>query len=112
MTADADVVPALFHVEQLRYIVVELKVNKLTGGDVGQLSTYVAMVNDRLRRPGLHVVDRLAGDLRAAFPEMRRLSRSGAETGESRTARRSRRAGSVATWRPLRRRAGRVHGQT
>jgi hypothetical protein len=32
----------LFHVEQLRYIVVELKVNRLTGGDVGQLGTYVA----------------------------------------------------------------------
>ncbi len=44
----------LFHVEQLCYIVVELKVNKLTGGDVGQLGTYVAMVDDRLRRPGLH----------------------------------------------------------
>jgi len=47
----------LFHVEQLRYIVVELKVNKLTGGDVGQLGTYVAMVDDRLRRPGLHGPD-------------------------------------------------------
>jgi len=34
--------------------VVELKVNRLTGGDVGQLGTYVAMVDDRLRRPGLH----------------------------------------------------------
>jgi len=44
----------LFHVEQLRYIVVELKVNRLTGGDVGQLGTYVAMVDDRLRRPGVH----------------------------------------------------------
>lgn len=44
----------LFHVEQLRYIVVELKVLKLTGGDVGQLGTYVAMVDDRLRRPALH----------------------------------------------------------
>jgi len=61
---------------------------------------------------GTRVIDRLAGDLRAAFPEMRGLSRSGAETGESRTARRSRRAGAVATWRPLRRWAGRVHGQT
>ncbi len=44
----------LFHVEQLRYIVVELKVGRLTGGDVGQLGTYVAMVDDRLRRPGVH----------------------------------------------------------
>jgi len=44
----------LFHVEQLRYIVVELKINRLTGGDVGQLGTYVAMVDDRLRRPEVH----------------------------------------------------------
>ena len=44
----------LFHVEQLRYIVVELKVGRLTGGDVGQLGTYVAMVDDRLRRSGVH----------------------------------------------------------
>jgi len=44
----------LSHLEQLSYIVVELKVNRLTGDGVGQLGTYVAMVDDRLRRPGVH----------------------------------------------------------
>jgi len=39
------------------------------------------------------VIDRLAGDLGAAFAQMRRLFRSGAETRESRTGRRSRRSG-------------------
>ena len=44
----------LFHVEALRYVVVELKVHRFTPGDVGQLGTYVAVVEDRLRRPGVH----------------------------------------------------------
>ena len=40
----------LFNVEQLRYVVVELKVGRLGAGDVGQLGTYVAVVDDLLRR--------------------------------------------------------------
>ena len=44
----------LFNVEQLRYVVVELKVGRLGAGDVGQLGTYVAVVDDLLRRPDLH----------------------------------------------------------
>jgi len=44
----------LFNVEQLRYVVVELKVGRLGPGDVGQLGVYVAVVDDRLRRPGVH----------------------------------------------------------
>ena len=44
----------LFHVEQLRYIVVELKVGHFEPAHLGQLGTYVAVVEDRLRRPGSH----------------------------------------------------------
>ncbi|WP_432571005.1 PDDEXK nuclease domain-containing protein [Kineococcus sp. SYSU DK005] len=40
-----------FHVEQLRYVVVELKIGRFQPGYLGQLSTYVAMVDDKLRRP-------------------------------------------------------------
>ena len=43
-----------FHVEQLRYLVVELKTGAFEPGYLGQLSTYVAIVDDRLRRPGVH----------------------------------------------------------
>ncbi|MCX5044842.1 PDDEXK nuclease domain-containing protein [Aldersonia sp. NBC_00410] len=39
-----------FHVEQLRYIVVELKAGKFRPEDAGQLGFYVALVDDRLRR--------------------------------------------------------------
>jgi predicted nuclease of restriction endonuclease-like (RecB) superfamily len=38
-----------FHVEQLRYVVVELKVTKFDPRDAGQLGFYVAVVDDRLR---------------------------------------------------------------
>ncbi len=44
----------LFNVEQLRYVVVELKIGRFDPGYVGQLGTYVAVVDDRLRRPGRH----------------------------------------------------------
>ena len=40
----------LFNVEQLRYVVVELKVGRLGAGDVGQLGTCVPVVDDLLRR--------------------------------------------------------------
>jgi len=38
-----------FHVEQLRYVVIELKVTKFDPRDAGQLGFYVAVVDDRLR---------------------------------------------------------------
>lgn len=44
----------LFHVEQLRYLVVELKIGRFEPGHIGQLGTYVALVEDRLRRPDRH----------------------------------------------------------
>lgn len=40
-----------FHVEQLRYVVVELKVGKFKPEYAGQLGFYVELVEDRLRRP-------------------------------------------------------------
>lgn len=40
-----------FHVEQLRYVVVELKVGKFKPEYTGQLGFYVELVEDRLRRP-------------------------------------------------------------
>ena len=44
----------LFSLEQLRYVVVELKIGRFDPGYVGQLGTYVAVVDDRLRRPDRH----------------------------------------------------------
>lgn len=44
----------LFSVEQLRYVVVELKVGRFDPAYVGQLGTYVAVVDDRLRRSDRH----------------------------------------------------------
>jgi predicted nuclease of restriction endonuclease-like (RecB) superfamily len=38
-----------FHVEQLRYVVIELKTTKFTPADAGQLGFYVSVVDDRLR---------------------------------------------------------------
>ncbi|MGC5221472.1 PDDEXK nuclease domain-containing protein [Micromonospora sp. DT81.3] len=43
-----------FHVEQLRYIVFELKTRKFDPRDAGQLGFYVALVDDRLRLPDRH----------------------------------------------------------
>lgn len=40
-----------FHVEQLRYVVIELKTTKFDPRDAGQLGFYVSLVEDRLRRP-------------------------------------------------------------
>ncbi len=44
----------LFSVEQLRYLVVELKIGRFDPAYVGQLGTYVAVVDDRLRRSDRH----------------------------------------------------------
>lgn len=44
----------LFNVEQLRYAVVELKIDKFKPEYTGQLSFYVTAVDDKLRRPGIH----------------------------------------------------------
>jgi len=43
-----------FHVEQTRYVVVELKVVRFEPEFAGQLGFYVALVDDRLRRPERH----------------------------------------------------------
>lgn len=43
-----------FHVEQLRYVVIELKTTKFDPRDAGQLGFYVAVVDDRLRIPDKH----------------------------------------------------------
>ena len=40
-----------FHVEQLRYMVVELKAGRFLPEHAGKLQFYVALVDDRLRRP-------------------------------------------------------------
>ncbi len=40
-----------FHVEQLRYVVIELKTTRFDPRDAGQLGFYVVLVEDRLRRP-------------------------------------------------------------
>jgi predicted nuclease of restriction endonuclease-like (RecB) superfamily len=40
----------LFHVEQLRYVVVELKIGRFKPDYAGQLGFYVAVVDDRMRR--------------------------------------------------------------
>ncbi|MCL2593985.1 MAG: PDDEXK nuclease domain-containing protein [Promicromonosporaceae bacterium] len=44
----------LFHVEQLRYIVIELKVTDFSPEHLGQLGAYVAAVDGELRNPELH----------------------------------------------------------
>lgn len=44
----------LFHVEQLRYVVIELKVGEFEPEHIGQLSTYVAMVDDLVRNKEIH----------------------------------------------------------
>ena len=44
----------LFHVEQLRYVVIELKVGDFSPAHLGQLGAYVAAVDGELRRPSIH----------------------------------------------------------
>jgi hypothetical protein len=44
----------MFHVEQLRYIVVELKVTDFEPEHLGQLATYVTMVDDLVRNRQIH----------------------------------------------------------
>ncbi|MDP9434607.1 MAG: DUF1016 domain-containing protein, partial [Actinomycetota bacterium] len=46
----------LFSVEQLRYVVVELKIGRFDPAYIGQLGTYVAVVDDRLRRSDRHAL--------------------------------------------------------
>ena len=43
-----------FHVEQLRYVVIELKVTEFDPRDAAQLGFYVSVVDDRLRIRGKH----------------------------------------------------------
>jgi predicted nuclease of restriction endonuclease-like (RecB) superfamily len=43
-----------FHVTQLRYVVVELKVGKFQPAHIGQIGAYVAMVDGEIRKPDLH----------------------------------------------------------
>ncbi|WP_419707937.1 PDDEXK nuclease domain-containing protein [Promicromonospora sp. NFX87] len=43
-----------FSADQLRYVVVELKVGKFEPAHLGQLGTYVAIVDDQYRRPAIH----------------------------------------------------------
>ncbi len=43
-----------FHVEQLRYVVVELKIGQFEPAHAGQLGTYVAIFDDQFRRPEIH----------------------------------------------------------
>jgi predicted nuclease of restriction endonuclease-like (RecB) superfamily len=43
-----------FHVEQLRYVVVELKIGRFKPDYAGKLGFYVAVVDDRLREPNIH----------------------------------------------------------
>lgn len=43
-----------FHVAQLRYVVIELKVCKFEPRDAGQIGFYVALVDDRLRTTTKH----------------------------------------------------------
>lgn len=43
-----------FHIDQLRYVVIELKATKFHPRDTGQLGFYVALVDDRMRRPDKH----------------------------------------------------------
>lgn len=44
----------LFHVEQLRYVVIELKVGDFEPAHLGQLGFYVAVVDDQYRKPTIH----------------------------------------------------------
>ena len=43
-----------FHVEQLRYVVVELKIGRFEPDYTGQLGFYVSLVDDRLRKADRH----------------------------------------------------------
>jgi predicted nuclease of restriction endonuclease-like (RecB) superfamily len=45
----------LFHVEQMRYVVIELKIGRFKPDYAGQLGFYIALVDDELRRPDRHV---------------------------------------------------------
>lgn len=44
----------LFHVTQVRYVVIELKIGRFEPAHIGQLGFYVAVVDDQLRQPAVH----------------------------------------------------------
>ncbi|WP_159621373.1 PDDEXK nuclease domain-containing protein [Ruania rhizosphaerae] len=44
-----------FHVEQLRYVVIELKTERFAPGHTSQLGFYVSVIDDRLRLPEKHL---------------------------------------------------------
>ncbi|PPK90203.1 putative nuclease of restriction endonuclease-like (RecB) superfamily [Kineococcus xinjiangensis] len=44
----------LFHVTQLRYVVIELKIGRFSPAYAGQLGAYVALIDDRVRDPAIH----------------------------------------------------------
>lgn len=44
----------LFHVTQVRYVVIELSLGRFESAHVGQLGFYVAVVDDQLRQPAVH----------------------------------------------------------
>lgn len=44
----------LFHLEQLRYVVIELKIGRFKPDYTGQLGFYVAVVDEQLRQPEIH----------------------------------------------------------
>ncbi|MBM7516401.1 PDDEXK nuclease domain-containing protein [Nocardioides nitrophenolicus] len=44
----------LFHLDQLRFVVVELKIGKFSPQDLGQLGFYVALVDAQRRNPDAH----------------------------------------------------------
>ncbi|WP_432562996.1 PDDEXK nuclease domain-containing protein [Kineococcus sp. SYSU DK003] len=44
----------LFHIPQVRYIVIELKIGRFSPAYTGQLGAYVALIDDRLRDEAIH----------------------------------------------------------
>ena len=44
----------LFHLRQLRFVVIELKIGDFEPGFLGQLGTYVAVVDDEVRQGDIH----------------------------------------------------------
>lgn len=71
-----------FHVEQLRYVVVELKTGEFRPDNIGQLSFYVTLVEDRLRRDthaatvGVSSYEFLPAEIQRALPSEAQLRRA------------------------------------
>ena len=59
-----------FHVEQLRYVVVELKTGKFEPEHLGQLSFYIALVNDQQTRASGWVATRGAGQSARRYDDL------------------------------------------